>query len=764
MLTRKMLRDIYINKVQFTAIFLMMFIGCFLFSGITGEWKGLERNFNNYLHNQNMADIWAYHHFSENDLEQVRNDDRITEAEGRMLLPMVPADNREASLDAYVAESDNISRLYVKEGIPFDSSQKGIWLDALYAKENHYKVGSYIGLQYNGLEIKGKILGLAYSPEYIYGASEGGMMPEHKNTGFVWISPKLLPGEVPYILNEIVVKTAGPENKQLIQDILDDGKVDAIEASGYPGISMVKDEIEQHRTIGTAFSAAFLLIAVMIVMTTMHRLLKNQKMQIGILKALGFTKKKLIIHYLSHNAFICLAGALGGFVCGYRFLPGLIYGFMKQLYVLPLWGGYLPPAYYLLPLGCTSLCVIISGLICRKYLKPDAATVLYADMPNGGVKELPRAARCLGFAGRWNLRDIARNRLRSFMSLCGILGCTALLFCAFALYDTFVNLSDWTFTKQQDYECKITDLPKEQGQQDILAMTDGEYLMESSASILTGEASSEPDDEGDRKSKKAEKKDVTLTVAESTRYVKLAEDLETFTKADGGIALSKKTADSLGIRKGDVITWKPAGGKSYIRSEVKAIIRTPLSQGIVMMRADYEDAGQVYEPSAIIGKEPGHGFGSYEDECSISYQKELTKSVDSMMDGMVMMITILVLGAVILGSVMLYNLGILSYMERYREFATMKVLGFADKKIRKIMIQQNVWLSVLGILIGIPAGYGLLYYLLSTIPDSMDIPVYIKAESWVLSAAGTLILSFLISRIVSRKIPHIDMVEALKVE
>lgn len=560
-------------------------------------------------------------------------------------------------------------------------------------------------------------------------------MPEHKNTGFAWISPKLLTGEVPYILNEIVVKTARPENKQLIQDILGDGKITSLELSGYPGLSMVKDEIEQHRTIGTAFSAAFLLIAVMIVMTTMHRLLKNQKMQIGILKALGFTKKRLIIHYLSHNAFICLAGAFGGFVCGYRFLPGLIYRFMKQMYVLPLWEGYLPPAYYLLPLGCTSLCVIISGLICRKYLKPDAATVLYADMPNGGVKELPRAARCLGFAGRWNLRDIARNRLRSFMSLCGILGCTALLFCAFALYDTFVNLSDWTFTKQQEYECKITELPEEQGQQDILAMTDGEYLMESSASILTGEASSEPDGEGDRKSKKAEKKDVTITVAESTRYVKLAEDLVTFTRADGGAALSKKTADSLGIRKGDVITWKPAGGKSYIRSEVKAIIRTPLSQGIVMMRAD-----------------------------SISYQKELTKSVDSMMDGMVMMITILVLGAVILGSVMLYNLGILSYIERYREFATMKVLGFADKKIRKIMIQQNVWLSVLGILIGMPAGYGLLYYLLSTIPDSMDVPVFIKAGSWVLSAAGTLILSFLISRIVSIKIPHIDMVEALKAE
>lgn len=764
MLIRKMLRDIYKNKVQFTAIFLMMFIGCFLFSGITGEWKGLEKHFNDYIHNQNMADIWAFHNFTDTDMEKIRRDDRITEAEGRMVLPMAPSGNKEASLDCYVAESNNISRLHVKEGVPFDSSKKGIWLDALYAGENHHTVGEDMELQYKGLEITGEILGLVYSPEYIYGASEGGMMPEHEQSGFAWISPKLLPGEMPYGLNEIVVKTAGPEKKQLIQDILGDSKVETVEASGQPGISMVKDEIEQHRTIGTAFSAAFLLIAVMIVMTTMHRLLKNQKMQIGILKALGFTKKKLIIHYLSHNAFICLAGAFGGFVCGYRFLPVLIYKFMKQMYVLPLWEGFLPPVYYLLPLGCTFLCVIISGLICRKYLKPDAATVLYADLPYGKMKELPRAADYLGFAGRWNLRDIARNRLRSFMSLCGILGCTALLFCAFALYDTFVNLSDWTFTKQQEYECKITDLPEEKGQQDILAMTDGEYLMEGSASILTGAASAESDGEGNRKNKKEAKKDVALTVAESTRYVKLAEDLDTFTRADGGVAVSKKTADRLHIKKGDILTWKPAGGGSYIRSEVKAVIRTPLSQGIIMMREDYEGAGRVFEPTSIIGKEPANGFGPYEDECSISYQKDLTGGIDSMMEGMVMMITILVIGAVILGSVMLYNLGILSYMERYREFATMKVLGFADKKIRKIMIQQNVWLSVLGILTGMPAGYGLLQYLLSTIPDSMDIPVFIKTASWVLSAAGTLMLSFLISRIVSRKIPHIDMVEALKAE
>ena len=147
---------------------------------------------------------------------------------------------------------------------------------------------------------------------------------------------------------------------------------------------------------------------------------------------------------------------------------------------------------------------------------------------------------------------------------------------------------------------------------------------------------------------------------------------------------------------------------------------------------------------------------------TISLQADLTKNMEGMMEGMVMIIGILVFGAVLLGSVMLYNLGVLSYMERYREFATLKVLGFPDRQIRTVMIQQNVWVCAAGILLGLPAGYGMLCYLLSTVQESMDIPVFIRWTSWLFGAAGTLILSWIISRIVSRKIPGINMVEALK--
>lgn len=757
MLSRKMLRDIRKNKVQFTAIFLMMFFGCFLFSGITGEWNGLKEHFQEYRTEQNMADFWAFKDtiteggITEADLQELKESSGIQDVEGRMVIPMIPADNNEATLDSYFANQNRISQLYIQKGDAFDSRKKGIWLDNSYAQANHHSLGDWITLQYQGTKVEGEILGLVSSPEYIYGAQEGQMMPDHKHNGFAWVSPSLLPPGIPILYNQIAGKSAeGIEletiQKDMIQKVLGTTGITFVAVKDHPSVSMIESEIAQHCSMGTTFSMAFLLIAMMIAVTTMHRTLRNQRTQIGILKALGFTKGKLLLHYLSHNIFICLSGALGGYIFGYRLIPELIYRFMRELYVLPVWEGYLPFEYYLLPIGCTVITTAIGVVICRGYLKPNAADTLYGEEVKSNVRQLPKGLEALDFSGRWNLRDIGRNRLRSLMTLCGILGCTALLFCAFALFDTFSNLSDWTFHKQQEYQCKITELPNQEGQQEVLDMTDGEYLMEGAAVILESGV----------------EKEVSLTIPETTKYLKMAEDLDTFIEVKNGIALSKKTADNLGVKVGDRITWKMKDMKNYTESQIKAIIRTPLSQGITMMKRDYEQTGQTYEPTAIIGVEPKEGFGIYADICTISHQNDLTASVDDVMEGMVMMIVILVIAAVLLGSVMLYNLGVLSYLERYREFATMKVLGFADGRIRKIMIQQNVWLSVTGILLGVPAGYGLLIYMLSTVQESMDIPIYIKSISWMLSILGTLLLSWIISKIVSRKIPRINMVEALK--
>lgn len=568
--------------------------------------------FDAYIKNQKLADQWLYgDSFTKQDVKRLKKDKKIEQAEGRFFVPMSLKGREKTAIDCYAADSNQISRLLVKDGQGFDSRQKGVWLDDLFAQKNGFCTGDTITFVQGGIKIKGKILGLVYSPEYIYGAGKDSMVPDHKNNGFAWISPRLFPVKGMPAYNQIVVRTSKSARRENIAGtIFKNSQITTVYAKDHPAVSMIIDEIKQHQSIGTVFSLTFLFIALMITSTTMHRMLKNQRTQIGILKALGFTKEKLTIHYLSHTALICVLGAGLGNILGYRVLPDLIYRFLKDMYSLPEWGGSLPAVYAALPVGCNLICLFISFSVCRKYLKGTAAESLRDEKQRkyrtGNCMKIPK---CLSFSSRWNLRDIGRNRLRSFMTLCGILGCTALLFCAFSLYDTFVNLSEWTFHKQQSYECKITDLPDERDREELLRRTDGEYLQEGTALLI----------------RNGKENEVSLTVQESANYLKLAESLSQFTDLQNGIAVSKKTADRLGIKKGDTVAWKAAGQNKKICSKVQAVIRTPVSQGITIMRSDYQDTGLKFRPTAVIGKMPKNGFGSYEDQCTISLQDDLRK-------------------------------------------------------------------------------------------------------------------------------------------
>ena len=142
----------------------------------------------------------------------------------------------------------------------------------------------------------------------------------------------------------------------------------------------------------------------------------------------------------------------------------------------------------------------------------------------------------------------------------------------------------------------------------MLRRTDGEYLQEGTALLI----------------RNGKEHEVSMTVQESASYLKLAESLSQFTDLQNGIAVSKKTADRFGIKKGDTVAWKAAGQDKKICSKVQAVIRTPVSQGITMMRRDYLDSGLKFRPTAVIGKIPENGFGNYEGQCTISLQADLT--------------------------------------------------------------------------------------------------------------------------------------------
>lgn len=180
------------------------------------------------------------------------------------------------------------------------------------------------------------------------------------------------------------------------------------------------------------------------------------------------------------------------------------------------------------------------------------------------------------------------------------------------------------------------------------------------------------------------------------------------------------------------------------------------------MKDEYLKTGHQYIPSAIIGTKHLDQLNNLPDVSSIQYQQDLLDSFDTLLEAMILIIVILVLGAIILGGVILYNLGVLSYLERYYEFSTLKVLGFKDRQIQKILVQQNLWLSIIGIILGLPVGYLLIEYMIATVQDSMDVIIFISTFSYIYAILGTLIISWVISKVISMRIKHIDMVSSLK--
>lgn len=170
MLIRKMLRDVWKNKVPFVAIFLMMFAGNFIFSGITSEYNGMNKSFHSFIEETNLADVWVTSNgFNSTDIQTLKDDKNISNVEQRLLLNATLSNNSEKSVDLYVLDNTNdISKMKVVAGKNYSADIDGLWLDYTFANENDYKLNDTLTVDVNGHEIKKVIVGFCYSPEYIY--------------------------------------------------------------------------------------------------------------------------------------------------------------------------------------------------------------------------------------------------------------------------------------------------------------------------------------------------------------------------------------------------------------------------------------------------------------------------------------------------------------------------------------------------------------------------------------------------------------------
>ncbi len=326
MLKRKLWRDLLINKTQFISIFLMAFLGMWIFVGFNSESTGGAKTISDYYAMTDMADYWLLgNSFSIEEEKKIEKVPGVAAVERRLLLNGetelseggIARSDEEADADKYAmqimfVESQEISKMVLRSGESYKQGKDGIWIEELFAKAHDLKPGDTMKLKLGSMELEGKIRGLIRHPEYVYYLSEEEtIMPNYANYGYAVLSETEYPGTDGIVYNQMLVRSdaavdvSDTAQKQMLKNRLEkaidrDGIVitDREQNESY---AMFDSEIEQHTTMGAMFSAVFLLIAVLGIVTTMTRLTTNQRTQIGTLKALGFSKRTITKHYMSYG-------------------------------------------------------------------------------------------------------------------------------------------------------------------------------------------------------------------------------------------------------------------------------------------------------------------------------------------------------------------------------------------------------------------------------------------------------------------------------
>ena len=758
MLLRKMWRDIKGTKVQFLSIFIMVFLGAFIYAGIGGEWFGVQVVLDDFVEKTNAADIWLYgNNWTDEAVNLLEETDGVTAAERRLTLSGVSSHNTEAELMVSFVTENRISRAFSMVGSDFDSADcEGVWVDKTFAEANQLTVGDTLDFSVMQMPFSMEIRGLILDSDHIYTPNTNGdsFYIDPAKTGYLFMSYATLPTEVQGMYSQVLLSTSTTDYDAMIRRFDENEQLHfsaVVTRDAHPSYSTIRNEIQQHKAMATAFPIAFLLVAMLTVVTTMTRLVANQRTIIATLKALGFPKRKLYRHYLSYILVLSAVGAVLGSVVGPLSLPWLFYPSMSKAYILPSWQPAISWNFMILPILLVGLSVFTTFLVLRGYLREKPAQGM---RPRKGKKArrsiLSRWAlfRNMHFSTRWNIRDISLNKVRSLMVVVGIVGCSGLLFCAFSTQDSMGFLMDWQFEVTAKYE---TELHLAEGldlvaAEKLAADTDSEILMSDAVEIRAGDA---------RKSGQ-----MTVVKSDSVLLKFLEQNRSEVSLREDGLLLTRRMAALLDVSVGDTVEWHIYGEEVWTSCKVTGLYYSPSVQGIAMTRGYLESTGRVFAPTRLLTLQTPDSLPM---GASAMISRDVSRSsMDEMLEMMNLMVFLLILAAVVLAVVVLYCLGIISFSEKYRDLATLKVLGFKNALLRKLLFFQNFFLSVAALPLGFLFGYALIKLLMADMAEGFDMAVVFTPLTLLISIAGTLLVSSLVSLLFSRRVKSIDMVAALK--
>ena len=771
-LARKLLRDMRQSAMQFLAIVLLCALGTWVFSGLDATWRMLDLSIETYLDECNLADLWVKSgSFSKQDLSRLKHVAGVEAVQARATAEFdAPdlGDEVSVNVNAYDGEMA-INTPLIRQGEALHATDlKGCLLEEQFAQYHGLEVGDSITLTLNGMRRTFIIRGIVMSAEYVVTTKD--VTPDPAHYGFALLSSQAVP-ELP--LNDVTVTLAPDADEAAvmaeIQSLLPSALI--LSQNTHASTVTARNYTSMFHNLSYVFPLLAFGVAAMIVVTTLTRMIENQRIQMGTLKALGFRNRQIRMHYLSYAFYPSLVGSLAGGIIAQYTLPDVIWPIVVTNARLPY---QLRPPISALSWGMMGLSVGLSVLIClhaynkaahgngfnEEFVYSDAELQLidkYADTTDELHTDLHE---CLGHgSGKMIVRNLMRNKGRTLMALVGIICCNMLIICTFGLQDSISYFIGEYYEGTLQYDLRVEldttrsgTLASYQARLgEDAAKVDG--IMETSVSLRCGG--------------KSRATQLTVLPEEQTS-IYLGKKHTLLPLPEEGAVISAKLCEVMGVQVGDEVEILLTGDDDPIRLTVMDTADTNIGQSIFMSETAWNRLRKgdfrvtsllVTEPSALCV----HRLEEMDEVSAMKYPPEQYKQTMRIMDSTATAFSILSGAALGLAFVICYNMGLMNFTERTRDYATLKVLGYHQREIRRLMLRENDITALLGVILGIPPGVLLVDVILKSCEyESMVFASRVTLPSILLSSVITFVFTWMIEWVLTRKVRSIDMVEALK--
>ena len=543
------------------------------------------------------------------------------------------------------------------------------------------------------------------------------------------------------------------------------------------GYSSYIQDTESIENLSLVFPIVFFAIAALVSLTSMTRMVEEERQEIGTLKALGYNKFHIMLKYLIYSSLACIIGGVIGMNIGFQLLPRIIWDMYEMMYTLPEFIISFNHQYSSIGLGLIYICIVGATLYTiLKEVKETPATLLRPKAPKYGKRVLLERVgfiwKRLKFSHKVTVRNIFRYKKRFLMTIIGIMGCTSLILAGFGLKDSISSILPNQYEDICHYDMLVslkTSLTQEQKGSYIEKLKQREDIQELVKTYM----------ESGTAGKEEKSENVQIVVPsdnqEIDKMIKLRDvkTKEPFTLSEEGIIITDKLAELIGAKVGDMIMITTADD---IEKEIKVVGITEnyISHYVYMSKELYQQVfGETYSTNVLLIQDKNLSEEQEEsvmqemvdqnEVLTVTLTKTTMKTLDDTMSSLNYVVVILIVSAGLLAFVVLYNLSNINIGERIRELATIKVLGFYDREVYDYVTRETIILTIIGILLGLVAGYFLNFYILGTCEiNILRFEKVIHPISYLYATAITFVFSIIVNIVTYFALKKIDMIGSLK--